>query len=234
MNAIIETAETIAFQQSPDAAARYLADYRREACEKLHDDPSQFANVLQIVTAQIRFLNQAEAYDKSSGIAEWFIHLLEHMQEDAPQIEWKRLKQTLRESFSAFFRHYARTLAQLERFEEMRGAMRNALDLTAMLPMAIVFMLHTYLPLATLETIEDKPSSAWLSERCAECLAQLDFNGLGQTPFRAALDNYQFAHRDPSQAKALYEQVETLAQSAPDDLALETLKNIFKKQFIGN
>ena len=226
INEILEQAESIANQQSPDDAARFLAEHRKTACDNLQNDHAQIGNLLQIVTAQIRYLNQAGFFDKASGIAEWFLHILHHLQENSPDIEWKHLKLALRDSFSAFFRHYASSLAHLDRIEDMRIAMRQALDLTTMLPMAIVFLIHLYQPLLNRETLENQPSRQWILDRYAECLALLDFAGLHDTPFRTALDLFQLAIRNPQQASSLIEQVEQITQSAPNDIALETLKNM--------
>ncbi len=229
---ILEQAEILSQQQSPDSAARFLAEYRKSACESIHDDPAQIGCLLQIVTAQIKYLNLAQASDKAAGIAEWFLHILHHLQEDVPDVEWKRLKLAFRESFSAFFRNYAKSLANLDRFEDMRIAMRHALDLTTMIPMAIVYLVHLYRPLLNRETIEEQPSKQWVLDRYAECLAALDFAGLHDEPFREALDLYQLAHRDASHAAELFVRVEQMADQSPNDIALTTLKNIYKKQFI--
>lgn len=231
---ILEQAEIIAQQQSPDDAARFLAEYRKAACESIHDDPAQIGSLLQIVTAQVKYLNQSQAPDKAAGVAEWFLHILHHLQDDVPDVEWKRLKLAFRESFSAFFRHYAKSLANLDRIEDMRIAMRHALDLTSMIPMAIVYLVHLYTPLLDREMIEDQPSKQWVLDRYAECLAALDFAGLHDEPFRAALDLYQLAHRDAQHANELFDQVDQMAAQAPNDIALTTLKNIFKKQFVSS
>ncbi len=228
INEILEQADAIASQQSPDDAARFLAEYRKMACDSLTNDHTQIGCLLPIVTAQIKFLNQANVFDKSAGIAEWFLHILHHLQESSPDIEWKHLKLALRDSFSAFFRHYAKSLANLGSIEEMRIAMRNALDLTTMLPMAIVFLIHLYQPLLKHETLEDQPSRQWILDRYAECLASLDFSGLHDTPFRTALDLFQLAIRYPQQTAFHIEQIEQIAQSSPNDIALETIKNMAK------
>ena len=78
---ILSEAEQIAAQASPDDAARFLASYRKEACEALENTPSAIADLLAITSAQMQFLIDAGASDKALGIAEWFLHTLHHFEE---------------------------------------------------------------------------------------------------------------------------------------------------------
>lgn len=223
---ILSEAEKIAAQSTPDEAARYLAPHRKQACEALETTPTAIADLLAITSAQMQFLIDAGSSDKALGIAEWFLHTLHHLEETLEHGDFIKLKRAFRESFSRFFRRYARTLRDADRIEEMRIAMRTALDLTQMLPMAVVAMLHLYLPLRSRDTLEGEPSSEWLLKRCAEALAGLDFAGHHDTPFRNALDEFQFALRarenlDPARAQIL-----ALCAESPEDLSLQTLSNL--------
>ena len=223
---ILSQAEQIAAQASPDDAARFLASYRKDACESLQNTPSAMADLLAITSAQMQFLIDAGASDKALGIAEWFLHTLHHYEETIDHGDFIKLKRTLRESFSRFFRRYARVLRDADRIEEMRIAMRTALDLTQMLPMAVVAMLHLYMPLRNRDCLEDEPAGEWLLKRCAEALAGLDFSGLHDTPFRNALDEFQFAMRSAENFIAAQEKIQILCSENPEDLSLKTLANL--------
>lgn len=223
---ILADAERIALQSSPDEAARFLAIHRRQACEALHDSPANIADLLAITSAQMQFLIDAGTSDKALGIAEWFLHTLHHFEESLDQEDFIKLKRALRESFSRFFRRYARCLRDAGRIEEMRLAMRTALDLTQMLPMAIVAMLHLYLPLKTKELLEDEPSSEWLLKRCAEALAGLDFAGMHDSPFRHALDEFQFALRSEDNLLHARDQLRILCAENTEDISIKTLANL--------
>ena len=131
-----------------------------------------------------------------------------------------------------FFRRYARALRDLDRIEDMRLAMRTSIDLTQEIPMAVVIMVHMYMPLRSRETLEDLPATQWLLDRYAEALAALDFSGLHDTPFRNAFDNYQFALRAPEQTDAIKAEIEALCAKNSEDIALQTLYNLFKAGLI--
>ncbi|MBQ9242254.1 MAG: hypothetical protein IJ165_03375 [Proteobacteria bacterium] len=223
---ILADAERIALQSSPDEAARFLASHRRQACDALQDSPANIANLLAITSAQMQFLIDAGTSDKALGIAEWFLHTLHHLEETIDQGDFIKLKRALREAFSRFFRRYARCLRDAGRIEEMRLAMRTALDLTQMLPMAIVAMLHLYMPLKTRDVLESEPSSEWLLKRCAEALAGLDFAGMNASPFRQALDEFQFALRSEENLPAARDQLRILCSENPEDITLKTLANL--------
>ena len=186
---ILSQAEQIAAQASPDDAARFLASYRKDACESLQNTPSAMADLLAITSAQMQFLIDAGASDKALGIAEWFLHTLHHYEETIDHGDFIKLKRALRESFSRFFRRYARVL-------------RDA------------------------DCLEDEPAGEWFLKRCAEALAGLDFSGLHDTPFRNALDEFQFAMRSAENFIAAQEKIQILCSENPEDLSLKTLANL--------
>lgn len=218
-----QQAEDIAQTDGPDAAAKFLAPYRREICEAMHETPSKIGELLQISSQQVFYLCQAKMPDKAAGIAEWFLHTLHHLETDMPAVEFVHLKRALRESFSRFFMRYARALRDLGRIEDMRLSVRTALDLTQELALAIVSMAHLYRPLQEHETLENEPAREWLLKRFAECLAALDFSGLHNTPFRAALDEYQYALRGDDKREEARLALQTLAETHPEDAAIATL-----------
>ncbi len=224
---ILQKAETIAADQSPDDAARFLGPYRKASCEDLSDDPSKIGELLQITSAQVQYLTDANSPDKAAGIAEWFLHTLHHLEETIDKAQFIHIKRILRESFSNFFRRYARALRELDRIEDMRLAMRTSIDLTQEIPMAVVCMIHLYMPLRSRKTLEDLPAAQWLLDRYAEALAALDFSGFHDTPFRNAFDNYQFALRAPDQTDAIQAELEALCAKNSEDIALQTLYNLF-------
>lgn len=222
----LQTAEAIATSSGPDAAARFLAPYRREVCEKLADAPAHIGDLLRISSQQMHYLCQAGMPDKSAGIAEWFLHTLHHLEEDIPAVDFVHLKRVLRESFSHFFMRYARALRDLDRIEDMRLSVRTALDLTQDLPLAMVSMVHLYVPLQMRDTLEGEPACEWLLKRYAECLAALDFSGQHQTPFRAALDEYQYGLRGAPEFEASKAALANLALAHPEDEAIATLVSL--------
>jgi len=220
---ILEEAERLANDGSPDDAARFLAPYRRAVCDRLHDSPSSLGDLVQICAAQVHYLNEAGTPDKAAGVAEWFLHRMHHLEEDFPEVDFRMLRRALCESFSRFFRRYARSLRDLDRIEEMRIAMRNALDLTREIPMAVVSLVHLYRPLRDRENLEDEPAPQWLLKRYAEALAALDFAGLHDIPFREALDNGQYAMRCPDKRDEMKLATEALCAQNAQDVALQTL-----------
>ena len=232
MEKIFEQAETIASdpQKGPDEAAKFLSQYRIQAAKDLSQNSINLGNLLSIVTAQIRYLNDANLSDKAIGIAEWFLHIFHHFPEIHPDCDLTHIKFALRDSLAAFFRHYAKSLRNTDRIEDMHHAMTNSMDLSREIPMSVVFLIHLYTPLLSRETIEATPSRRWFLDRLAECLAALDFAGQNQTPFRCALDNYQYAIRCPDKYDELYLEIEQLSRDNPNDPALKTLFNLYKKE----
>ena len=233
MNKILEQAEEIAADPKlgPDEAAKFLSKYRIQAVESLSQNSINLSHLLSIVTAQIKYLNDASLSDKAIGIAEWFLHIFHHFPENHPECDLIQLKIALREPFAAFFRHYAKALRNIDRIGDMRHAMTNSMDLSREIPMSVIYLIHLYTPLLSKETIESVPSRRWLLDRLAECLAALDFAGQCKTPFRMALDNYQYALRSPDKYDELYVEIEQLSRDNPSDLALQTLFNMYKKEF---
>lgn len=227
MDAIFEQAAQISREKSPDDAARFLAPYRKDCCERLHQEPAAIGDLLRVTTAQMEFLNRADCPDKAVGIAEWFLHVLHHLEAENIEVDFRQLKHALRESFSRFFRRYAQSLRDVERFEDMRLAMRTALDLTREIPMAVVTLVHLYLPLRTRETIEDDTADTWLLKRFAEALATLDFSGYHDASVRTALDHAQYAIRCPDKKEECLREIEALCDQNEDDLELKTLHHLF-------
>ncbi len=219
----LDKAESVALSEGPDAAARFLGLYRREVCDALSQTPSKIGELLQISSQQMHYLCQADMPDKAVGIAEWFLHTLHHLEAGMSVVEFVHLKRALRESFSRFFMRYARALRDLGRMEDMRLSVRMALDLTQELALAIVSMAHLYRPLQTYETLENEPAREWLLKRFAECLAALDFSGQHDTPFRAALDEYQYALRGEDKLEEARTALNALSQAHPDDIAVSAL-----------
>ena len=230
MNDILQQAEQIA-QTSPDEAAKFLAPYRKSACEALHDNPMVLADLIDIATAQMNYLLDAKMPDKSLGIAQWFLHTLHHLEESMQPTEYLSIKRAMREPFARFFRIYARIHRDLGQIEEMRLAMRSAMDLTRELPMAIVSMLHLYAPLMHSESLEDEPTKEWILKRCAEALAGLDFNGMHDLPFRDALDHGQYMIRNPDARDESELHLNELCAQFPEDLALNTLVMLLKHAY---
>ncbi len=230
---ILKQAEMVASEQSPDDAARFLAPHRKSACEDLSTDTSRIGDLLCITSAQMQYLIDAGASDKAIGVAEWFLHILHHLEESLADVDFRQLKRALRESFSRFFKRYAHALRDINRYEDMRIAMRTSLDLTMQLPLAIVSMLHLYAPLHQKDLIENESARDFLLKRYAEALAALDFSGLHDLPFRAALDEYQYAFRSEEHVESSRQIIQTLCEKNPEDLALVTLKNIFETIFEG-
>ena len=232
MNAseLIQQADQIA-RTSPDEAAKFLAPYRKSACEALQTDPKALTDLIGIATAQMNYLTDAQMADKSLGIAQWFLHTLHHLEESMQKAEFLAIKRALREPFAGFFRSYAKILRMHDQIEDMRIAMRTAMDLTRELPMAVVSMLHLYAPLMHKDSLEGETPREWILKRCAEALAGLDFNGMHDTPFRDALDHGQYILRNPDDRRESESRLETLCAQFPDDLALNTLVMLFKHAY---
>ncbi|MBO4349978.1 MAG: hypothetical protein J6A01_03405 [Proteobacteria bacterium] len=230
ISALIQQADQIA-QTSPDEAAKFLAPYRKSACEALHDNPMVLSDLIDIATTQMNYLLDAQMPDKSLGIAQWFLHTLHHLEESMQTAEYLSIKRAMREPFSRFFRTYAKIQRELGQIEEMRLAMRSAMDLTRELPMAIVSMLHLYAPLMKHDMLEDDPPKEWLLKRCAEALAGLDFNGMHDLPFRDALDHGQYIIRNPDDRCESESHLNDLCAHFPDDLALNTLVMLLKHAY---
>ncbi len=226
LESILEQAQNIAETNSPDEAARFLAPYRKEACHSISNSPENLIDLIQITTAQMQFLIQAKHTDKAVGIAEWFLHVFHHIQEDDAQAS-QHIIRCYRESFSLFFMKYASALCAEEKFEPMQQMVRTSLDLTQSLPMAIAAMLRLYAPLRSRDSIEDEPASSWLLKRYAEALAILDFSGLHDTPFREALDNYQYAIRCPDKFDEAKNEIDRIFSEHSDDIALKILYILF-------
>ena len=211
-----------------DAAARFLGPYRREAASRDLEEVGNFSELLSIITLQMECLRRASDSQRGVDIGTWFHHVLHELpavRKGAPS------REVLREQLSRFFLEYARNLCVLGRYGEMRLAMRSSLDATRSLPLAIVALIHLYAPLEhVVDTIEGEPSTRWLAKRYAECLALLDFSGLSSTPFRATLDDYQAAFRDPSQRASLAKDV--FSRNDTSELALSTLTRLYERHFL--
>ncbi len=225
MDKIIEQAISIGEDKARgwDEAALFLGPYRRELATSDLSDNANLTALTSIVSTQLECLRKAGKADTGIQVGEWFHHVLH----DLPTPHDTTPRDSLREPLAHFFCEYARCLCVEERFEEMRLAMRTALDTTRMLPMMIVMLVHLYAPLARKPVIEGEASSVWLSKRYCECLALLDFSGYGQTPFRATLDDFQAALRFESEREALYQTVRQ--RNDAKDPALDTLTRLFEK-----
>ncbi len=230
LSTLIEQADQIA-QNSPDEAAKFLASYRKSACEALQETPMALGDLIDIATAQMHYLIDAGMPDKALGIAQWFLHTLHHLEESMQAAEYLSIKRAMREPFSRFFRTYAKIQRELGQIEAMRLSMRSAMDLTRELPMAIVSMLHLYAPLMHDDMLENEPPKEWLLKRCAEALAGLDFGGMHDIPFRDALDHGQYIIRNPSDRSESELHLDELCAQFPDDLALNTLVMLLKHAY---
>lgn len=208
----------------PNEAAKFLAPYRRQYAEDLAQNPKALAPLLAIVTAQCDYLVRANEAEKASSIADWFTHVLH--QNNTPNITQIPLKN----AYARFFRTHARALKALKRYTDMRLTMRNAIDASSELPLAIISLIHLYADIAELDSIEEQKPTQWLSDRFAECLAALDFAGLNDTNFRHSLNDMQFALRYPNEVPQIY--LTICERDREGDLAHNTLCNIFKWRFI--
>ncbi len=228
MDEILEQARAIGAdpKQGWDAAALYLGTYRRDLAAGDLTDPKRLNELIEVLTLQLEALRKANKSDKAVEVGTWFHHVLH----DLPSAQkGQKSREIVRETLSHFFCEYARNLCVLERYEEMRLAMRTALDSTRVLPFVIVSLIHLYAPLINKDQIEGEPARIWLTKRYCECLALLDFAGFAQTPFRASLDDFQAAVRDEAHRDTLYNAVK--ARNDQTDPALDTLTKLFESQF---
>ncbi len=229
MDKLIE--EALAIGQDPsrgwDEAAKALGQHRRQYAISDLSDGENLKALTQIVTTQLKCLQKIDKAQNGADIGEWFHHLLHDLPAPNPSTLPREL---FREDLARFFCEYARCLCQLGRYEEMRLAMRTALDTTRELPIMIVMLVHLYAPLESKGEIEGEKATVWLSKRYCECLALLDFSGQSQTPFRATLDDFQAAMRFRDDRDALIQQV--LSRNDGKDPALDTLTRLFEKYII--
>lgn len=231
MEEILKTAEETSQTESYDAAARFLAPWRKAACEALESDFSKLGDLIVIVSTQMFYLNKSGAPDKAASVAEWFLHTFHHIEEHTSQDDFKHLKRTFAESFSGFFMRYAAALRDLNRFEDMKSAVRTSLDMTRFLPANVTAMLNVYAPMHKLENIGGESAREYLLKRYAEMLAALDFSGFHSHPVRAALDEYQFALRDDRHIEEAKSNLEKICQDAPDDILTSTILKLFSHIF---
>ena len=226
MDTIIE--EALAIGQDPargwDEAAKALGHYRRQYATSDLSDGENLKTLTVIVTTQLKCLLKIGKAQNGADIGEWFHHLLHDLPAPRPDTLPREL---FREDLARFFCEYARCLCPLERYEEMRLAMRTALDTTRELPMMIVMLVHLYAPLESKDEIEGEKAAVWLSKRYCECLAMLDFSGQSQTAFRATLDDFQAAMRFKESRESLFQQV--LSRNDGKDPALDTLTRLFER-----
>ena len=214
---VMKSAEAISSGEGPDAAARYLSVYRQKACDALGEDFSKIGELLIVVTAQVRFLSEARFFDKAAGVAEWFLHLVHHLEEMLSASDYRALKLTWRESFSQFFYRYARALRELGRHTDMRLAMRTSLDLTAETPSAVAMAVALYVPLLEVSEVEGESGREWFVKRCAEFLAVLDFTGHHGEASRACLDEFQYMLRDSGHSSEALDVLSRIRAEFPDD-----------------
>ena len=226
MEKILEAARHIGNDKTRgwNEAALYLGSYRRQYAASDLSDGTHLKALTAIVTMQLECLRKAEKAESAVQLGAWFHHVLHDL---APPSESAEPRELARESLAHFFCEYARALCILERYEEMRLAMRTALDTTRALPMMIVMLVHLYAPLIIKGEIEAEKPETWLSKRYCECLALLDFSGYAQSAFRATLDDLQAAMRFKDQRETLHQQVR--ARHDGSDPALDTLTRLFEK-----
>lgn len=215
--------------QGPDQAARFLAPYRQAAFDALPHAPLKIRDLSAITAAQMKYLNDANAPDKACGIGAWFVHLLHHLEETHTSQEYKIIKYSCRDAFSQFFYRYARSLGANGQIENMRLNMRTAIDLSRSPIDTICLALHFYLSLLPLKTLENTNATLWFIDRCAECLAVLDFSGLHNSPFRAMLDEFQWMMRDTSHSQDALKNIQRIAQTAPADETVQTFRRVIEQ-----
>lgn len=229
MDKIIE--EALSIGQDPargwDEAAKALAPYRRQYAASDLSDGENLKALTEVVTMQLKCLLKIDKAQNGAEIGAWFHHILHDLPAPNPSTLPRAL---FREDMARFFCEYARCLCLLERYEDMRLAMRTALDTTRELPMMIVMLVHLYAPLEQKGDIEGEKAAVWLSKRYCECLALLDFSGQSQTAFRATLDDFQAAMRFKENRDSLFQQV--ISRNDGTDPALDTLTRLFEKHLM--
>ena len=225
---ILKQAQAMAMdsEAGPQEAAKFLGSHRQHFAQRLKEDHHAILPLVAIVADQVDYLVTSGNDAMASSVSEWFLHALHHVEPFPGSFP----REAFREPLARLFRRYAKALKALQRYEDMRLAMRSALDATAHLPMAVLYLLHLYgdLPKLT-DAIEDEPVSIWLSKRYAECLAALDFAGYSDTPFRRALDDYQLAFRTPARRHEIFQR---LSQDASASEHVQTLRNLFAKHLL--
>ena len=223
---ILDASFIIEQTQGADDACKVLGNYRRAALLRLPEEPEQVLAICKIVERQCSLFIRLQRFDLCLKAADGMIHLI-HDVHTAPGIS-----AMLREPMSRIFLHAARCLAEEKDFAGMRLQIRSALDTTSHLEFCILKTLPLWVKAGTNgDLIEEKTVSAWILDRYAELLAQLDFAGKNGTVFRRLLDVYQRSFREEAdidglraslaglvpesiEEKTLYEVVETRLQTA--------------------
>lgn len=227
LSEVFQSCDALADRGEYDQAAKGLAEWRKAAAKKCREDWRHFGELLDIVLRQMRYLRRGKFPSECLELGKWLMCFRDHASSAVSSDVLRAADLVYREEYSIFLCTLAAAYADLGRHEDMRLTIVKASDTTKELRYVVAFALPLYSSICSkFDSIEGEPAFSWLAKRCAEFMAQLDFNGEGLTLHRQTvfeLHNYLLESETRERREESYERLREFCDNDPDDSVIQSI-----------
>lgn len=227
LSEVFQSCDALAERGEYDQAARGLAEWRKAAAKKCREDWRHFGELLDIVLRQMRYLRRGKSPSACLELGKWLMCFRDHASSGVSSDVLRAADLAYREEYAIFLCTLAAAYADLGSYEDMRLTIIKASDTTKKLRYVMAFALPLYSGLCSkFGRIEGESAFLWLAKRCAEFMAQLDFNGEGLTLHRQTLfelHNYLLEGETRERREESYERLRAFCDNEPDDFVIQSI-----------